>query len=130
MLPENKQNEQKFDQMLKKALKKHCEPIRKDFAHDFLAKIQTVEQQNVLRKVIRQERMLLAACISLPIGAIVMMLVFPNLLLVPTQLLETLYLLAKETAANMAQHWRLWIYYAIAAIAVIYAFYESLLADN
>jgi hypothetical protein len=37
MLPENKQNEQNFDLMLKKALKGHQETIRQEFSEKLIA---------------------------------------------------------------------------------------------
>jgi hypothetical protein len=130
MFAENKQNERKFDGMLKKALKEHREPVRREFARRLLAKILTIEQQEAIRKVVRQERMLLAAFILLPAAVIISVLMFPNLLLVSSQLPGVLYLLAKETAANMVQQWQLWTSYAVIAAVMIYAVYEVLLADN
>jgi hypothetical protein len=130
MLPENKQNEYKFDEMLKKNLKLHREPIRQEFARRLMAKLLTIEQQNTLKKVIWQERMLLSAFILLPVTVVILMLVFPSLLLSSLQLPQIIYLLMKEAAANIAQQWHLWICYVIAAAAVIYAVYESLLREN
>jgi hypothetical protein len=130
MFAENKQNERRFDEMLKKALKEHREPVRREFARRLLAKILTIEQQKVLAKIVRQERALLAACILLPVIAVISGLIFPSLLLVPSQLLELLYLLGREAAINMAQHWQLWMGYAAVAVVMIYAVYEVLLADN
>jgi hypothetical protein len=130
MLPENNKNEYRFDEMLKKSLKKHREPVRQDFAQELLAKIQKLEQQKALAKVVRQERAAWAALILLPMAGVILVLIFPNLLLVPTQLYGTIYLLAKETAANMVQQWQLWTGYAVIAAIMIYAVYGVLLADN
>jgi ribosomal protein L29 len=130
MFAENKQNERRFDEMLKKALKEHREPVRREFARRLLAKILTIEQQKELKKVIWQERILLAACILLPVAAVILGLVFPNLLLLSLQLPQIIYLLGREAAANMARQWQLWMGYAAVAVIMIYAVYEVLLADN
>jgi uncharacterized membrane protein len=130
MLSENEQNERKFNLMLKKALKQHREPAQQEFVQRLIDKVQTIEQQKVLRRVIWQERMLLAACILLPIAGVILVLMFPNVLLVPVQLYKTIYLLAKETAANMVQQWQLWISYAAVMIVVMYGVHEVMLADN
>ena len=130
MFAENKQNERRFDEMLKKGLKEHREPVRREFARRLLAKIQTFEQQKVLRRVIWQERISLAAFILLPAAVVILVLMFPNLVLMSSQLLEVLYLLVKETAASMVQQWQLWMGYAAVAVAMIYAAYEILLADS
>jgi hypothetical protein len=128
MLPEN--YEYRFDEMLKKNLKLHREPIRRDFAQELLAKIQKVEQQKVLTKVVRQERLAFAAFILLPIGLIVVMFAFPNLAIAPTRFLEELYPLANQAFEYFIKEWKLRVYYIFAAAACLYAFYESLLADN
>jgi cytochrome b len=130
MPPENKKNGDRFDRLLKDALKQYRQPVPAGFPQQMLSRLQQFEQQEVLRKVVRQERALLAAFVLLPIAGVILVLVFPNLLLVPTQLLEMLYLLAKETAANMIQQWQLWIGYAMAAAAAVYGIYEVLLTDN
>jgi hypothetical protein len=130
MLPKNKQNERRFDEMLKRTLKEHREPVQREFARRLLAKILTIEQQEAIRKVVRQERTLLAAFILLPAAVAISVLMFPNLLLVSSQLPGVLYLLAQETAASMVQQWRLWTGYAVIAAVMIYAVYGVLLADN
>ena len=130
MLPENQKNENKFDEILKKALKKHREPIRQDFTQELLAKIRTVEQQKALAKVIRQERAALAAFILLPVGAIAVMFAFPNLAAESAQLLTKLYSLIIQSIESFINQWQLWVSYTLAAAACLYAFYESLLREN
>jgi len=130
MLPENKKNGDRFDRLLKDALKQYCQPTPAGFPQQMLSRLRQFEQQEVLRKVVRQERALLAAFILLPIAGVILVLVFPNLLLVSLRLPEMLYLLVKETAANMARQWRLWIGYAMAAAVAMYGVYEILLTDN
>jgi len=130
MLPENKQNERRFDEILKKNLKKHREPIRQDFTQELLAKIRIVEQQKALAKVIRQERAALAAFILLPVGATAVMFAFPNLAAESAQLLTKLYSPIIQSIESFINHWQLWVCYILAAAACLYAFYESLLREN
>jgi hypothetical protein len=130
MQPENRKNEDKFDGMLKSALKRYRQPTPANFPQRMLDKLEQFQQQEAIRKVVRQERMLLAAFTLLPIAGVILVLIFPNLLLVPTQLYRTIYLLAKETAANMVQQWQLWMGYATVAVVMVYAVYEVLLTDN
>ncbi|MHB0946672.1 MAG: hypothetical protein ACYC3B_05840 [Sedimentisphaerales bacterium] len=130
MQPENKQNEQ-FDIMLKKALKNHQETIRPEFSEKLIAKIRTIEQQNILQKVILQERLLLAGLILFPIAAITIIFAYPAAAIEPMRLLTKMYpQVVNHVIANFAGQWRLWGCYVIAAIAVIYAAYEQLIADN
>jgi hypothetical protein len=129
-MAENNKIENRFDEMLKKNLKQHREPIRKDFAQELGAKIQKIEQQKVLAKVVRQERLAFAAFILLPIGMIVVMFAFPNLVIAPIRLAEKLYPLMKLAVTSFVTHWQLWACYILAAGACLYAFYESLLAEK
>jgi hypothetical protein len=130
MLPENRKNEERFDELLTSALKKYRQPTPAGFPQRMLSRLEQVEQQEAIRKVVRQERMLLAGFILLPAAVVILVLMFPNLFLMSSQLLETLYLLAKETAANMIQQWRLWIGYVMVAAVAVYGIYEILLANN
>jgi hypothetical protein len=129
-MAENNKNEHRFDEMLKKNLKQHREPVRQDFAQELGAKIQKVEQQEVLAKVVRQERLAFAAFILLPIGTIAVILGYPNLAIETTRLMTNLYPLIKLAIASFVNHWQLWVCYILAAAACLYAFYESLLAEN
>jgi hypothetical protein len=130
MPPENKKNPDRFDRLLKDALKQYRQPVPADFPQLMLSRLQKFEQQEAIKKVIQQERVLLAAWILLPISAVILALVFPNLLLLPAQLSQTLYLLAQKIAVNIAHHWKLWLSYFVVAAVMIYVFYEGLLAND
>ncbi|MFA5293528.1 MAG: hypothetical protein WC496_10895 [Phycisphaerae bacterium] len=130
MPAENKQNERRFDDILKKNLKQHRESIRNDFARELLAKIQKAEQQKALAKVIMQERVLLAACIFLPIAAIAVIFAFPNLIVESSQQTTILHSLLIQLAKASMNHWQLCIYYTMAVAAVIYTVYEMVLAEH
>jgi hypothetical protein len=130
MLPENKQNEQKFDYMLKTALKGLQETVRPEFSEKLIAKIRTIEQQNILRKVILQERLLLAGLILFPIAAITIIFAYPAIVLIPVRLFVELIPIAGKGVDKLVEQWRLWACYLTAAAAAIYATYETLLKDN
>ena len=129
MQPENKQNEQ-FDIMLKKALKGYQETIRPEFSEKLIAKVRIIEQQNILRKVILQERLLLAGLILFPIAAITFLLLYPAVVFEPVRLFAELIPLINRGVGSFVEQWRLWTCYAMAAAAAIYAAYETLLRDN
>jgi hypothetical protein len=129
MQSENKQNEQ-FDSMLKKALKGHQETIRQEFSEKLIAKVRIIEQQNILRKVILQERLLLAGLILFPMAAITIIFAYPAIVLIPVRLFVELIPIAGKGADKLVEQWRLWTCYIMAAAAVIYAAYETLLRDN
>ena len=130
MLPENKQNEQTFDQTLKKALKCHQELPRQEFSEKLIAKIRTIEQQNILRKIVWQERLLLAGFILFPAAAITIIFAYPAVVFEPVRLLAELIPLINMGVGKFVEQWRLWACYAAAAAAAIYAAYDMLPTDN
>ena len=130
MLPENKQNEQKFDYMLKKALKSRRETVRPEFSEKLIAKIRIIEQQKIIRRVVLQERLLLAGFVLFPIAAITFLLAYPAVVLMPVRLFVELIPMVGKGVDKLVEQWRLCVCYLTAAAAVMYAAYETLLRDN
>jgi len=129
-MTENNKIDIRFDEMLKKNLKQHREPVRQDFAQELLFRIQKIEQQNALRKVILQERLSLAAFIFLPLATVIVIFAFPNLIIESARQMTILYSLIIELVKISINHWQLCVYYGLATAAMIYAVYETILADN
>ena len=73
-----KLNEDKFDEMLGKSLRRHSEPVPVDFTERMLKQIEEAEQRRILRRVVLQERLSLAGCIVFGVLAAVGILVFPG----------------------------------------------------
>ncbi|MGA1980397.1 MAG: hypothetical protein ABSG99_07560 [Sedimentisphaerales bacterium] len=71
--------EEKFDKMLYRALKRHSEPVPADFTDRLLRQIREAEEQEILARVVMEERLTLAGCIALGITAIVAAAIFPNI---------------------------------------------------
>jgi len=74
----DKLNEDKFGEMLGRALQSHSEPVPADFAERMLRQVKEAEQQRILARVVWQERLALAACIVVGVLAIVAVVVFPD----------------------------------------------------
>ena len=74
----NRPNEDKFDQMLGRALRRHSEPVPADFTERMLRRIEEAEERQVLARVVLQERLALAGSIILGIAAIVVVVFFPG----------------------------------------------------
>ncbi len=130
MLSENKNNYDKFDKFLKDSLRQYRPPVPSDFPKQMAGKFQQLEQQRALRKVVLQERLLKAACVLLPIAAAILALIFPDILPATANLYKNISLSAQEAVNHIIQYWQLWAIYAAAAVFVLYAAYEVLLADN
>jgi len=74
----DKLNEDKFGEMLGRALQSHSEPVPAGFTERMLSRIEQAEQQRILARVVWQERLALAGCIAAGIIAIVAVVVFPD----------------------------------------------------
>ncbi len=74
----NRPNEDKFDQMLGRALQRHSEPVPADFTERMLRRIEEAEKRQVLARVVLQERLALAGSIILGVAAIVVVVFFPD----------------------------------------------------
>jgi uncharacterized membrane protein len=74
----DKLNEDKFGEMLGRALQSHSEPVPADFTERMLRQVREAEEQRILARVVLQERLALAACIVLGVIAIVAVAVFPD----------------------------------------------------
>ncbi len=73
-----KLNEDEFDKMLGRSLRRHSEPVPADFTERMLRQIEEAEQQKILARVVWQERLSLAGCIVFGILAAVGVAVFPG----------------------------------------------------
>ena len=74
----NRPNKDKFDQMLGRALRRHSEPVPADFTERMLRRIEEAEEQDVLARVVLQERLALVGSIILGAAAIVAVVLFPG----------------------------------------------------
>jgi len=75
----DKLGENKFDEMLGQALKRHSESVPVDFTNRMLRQIRYAQQQRILARVILQQRLALAACIVFSGIAIVVATIFPDI---------------------------------------------------
>ena len=71
--------EDKFDEMLGRALRRHSEPVPADFTERILRQITKAEEQRILARVVMEERVALAGCVVLGIAVIIVAAVFPDI---------------------------------------------------
>ena len=73
-----KLNDDRFDEMLGRSLRRHSEPVPADFTERMLSRIEEAEQRQILNRVVWQERLSLAGCIVFGVLAAVGIAVFPG----------------------------------------------------
>jgi len=71
--------ENKFDEMLGRALRRHSEPVPADFTERILGQIEEAEKRRILAWVVMEERLALAGCVVLGVIVIVVTAVFPEI---------------------------------------------------
>jgi hypothetical protein len=125
MLP--KDNEAKFDEMLKTSLKNHHESVSGNFTKELLAKVEKLEQQKAIQKVIMQERFSMAVFVLLPLTLIAVIIAFPSLIIETGQLMISLTVQSLEA---VIKQWQMLIYFATIALACLYAVYQMLAKEN
>lgn len=74
----NRFEQDRFDVMIEKALKTHCEPVPADFTHRVLSRVEEVSQRRILAHVVLQGRLAIAACIVVAVLAVVVAVVLPE----------------------------------------------------
>jgi len=74
----DKLNEDRFDEMLGQSLRRHSEPVPADFTDKMLRQIKEAGEQEILARVVLQERLSLAGCIVFGVLAAFGVTVFPG----------------------------------------------------
>jgi hypothetical protein len=69
----------KFDRMLSQVLRRHSEPVPAGFTAMVLMQVREAQEQRILARVVLQERLTLAACITLAGLTVVVAAVFPEI---------------------------------------------------
>jgi hypothetical protein len=137
-MPANRLNEDKFDRMLLQALQRHSEPVPAGFTAMVLRQVRETQEQRILARVVLQERLALAACITLAGFTIVAAAVFPEIAAaafrgITTSLTgqgEGLVDRIPQTAKALSGQWQLYCVLGAAFGFAIYSFVELLVGDR
>ena len=115
-------NADNFDGVLADALQKHTEPLRPGFTDKILKQVDTLEAQKLLARIVMQERLALAGCVTLAIS-------FVSILFFFGKDFAKILLNALQTAQNAtlpSPNWEMILVVSVAIVSVIYAFSDSL----
>jgi len=131
-------SEDKFDRMLAHALRQHLEPVSAGFRGMVLDQIKQVEEQRLLARVILQERLALAACITLIGAVIVGAAVFPDAVAAALRGFsaalvgrgEALTDRIPQTVRAVGGEWQLYTVLAFVSGFAIYSLVELLVGDR
>ena len=145
-MPANRLNEDKsavrladrFDRMLSQALQRHSEPVPAGFTAMVLRQIRETQEQRILARVVLQERLALAACITLAGLTIVVAAVFPEIAAaafrgITTSLTgqgEVLVDRIPQVVKVLSGQWRLYSVLGAVFCFAVYSLVELLVGDR
>jgi len=128
----------KFDRMLLQALQRHSEPVPAGFTTMVLRQVRETQEQRILARVVLQERLALAACITLAAFAVLVAAVFPEIVAaafrgITTSLTgqgEGLVDRIPQAAKGLSGQWQLYCVLGAALGFAIYSLAELLVGDR
>ncbi len=137
MLADRLNKDDKFDEMLGRALRSSSPGVPTGFSERMLRRISQAEEQKILARVVLQERLALAGCILFGAAAIVAVVTFPGAIAAffqsiagsVTQRGGTLVDRIPQTIETIRGQWQLYIVLAAMAGFAVYSLVD-LLADD
>lgn len=123
--------EDKFDEMLRRGLRRHTEPVPSDFSERVLRQIREAEERRILARVVWEGRLALAGYIALGIIAIVAVVVFPDIAIIFTK--QTGGFIDKIGPAITAISGKWQLYYTVFAVVfgfAVYSFMDLLVGES
>ena len=137
-MPRNRPNEDKFDEMLGRALQRHSEPVPADFTGRMLRRIEEAEERQVLARVVLQERIALAGSIILGAAALVAVVFFPGRVTAVfgsiagsfTEQGDTLIGRIPQDIEAVRGEWQLYTVVGVVFVFAVYSLMDLLLGDR
>ena len=119
-----------FDRMLEQALRRHTESVPVDFTDKMLSQIREKQQQEILARVVLQERLALAGCITLGIMVVAVAVVFPGIAVSLTEWVEIFIGKAAHIIDAAGSRWQFYMFLVGVFGYAVYSFLDLLLGDN
>jgi hypothetical protein len=137
-MPRNRPNEDKFDEMLGRALQRHSEPVPADFTGRMLRRIEEAEERQVLARVVLQERLALAGSIIMGAAAIVAVVFFPGRITAVFGSIAGSFVEKGDTLIGRIPHaieavrsdWQLYTVVGVVFVFAVYSLMDLLLGDR
>jgi len=134
----DRSSEDKFDEMLGRALRGHSEPVPADFTGRMLKRIEEAEEREVLTRVVWQERFALAGSIILGVAAIVAVVFFPGRIggvfgSITRGFAErggTLFDSMPQTIESVRDQWQLYVVLGVVLVFAVCSLVDLLLGDR
>ena len=138
MLADRLNKDDKFNEMLGRALRSSSEPVPTDFTERMLVRIRRAEEQKILAHVVLQERLALAGCIVFGAAAIVAVAAFPGAIAAVFQSAAGSFTARggalvdriPQTIETVLGQWQLYTVLAAMAGFAVYSLFDLLAGDG
>jgi hypothetical protein len=138
MLTNRMNTDDKFDEMLGRALRSSSPGAPADFSQRMLGRIRQAQEQKILAHVILQERLALAGCIVFGAAAIIAVLAFPETLAAVFQSIaggftarsSALVDRIPQTIEAVRSQWQIYTGLAVMAGFAVYSLVDLLAGDR
>jgi hypothetical protein len=126
----DKLNEDKFDEILRRALRGHTEPVPSDFTAGLLRQIEQAQERRILAQVVLEERLALVGCILLGIIIISAAVVFPGTVAGFTGQVKTLTDRIGQVVEFVSSWRQLYMVFAAMFGFAVYSLVDLLIGDS
>ena len=131
MQTDKSHNADKFEKMLSNALHEHKEPIRPGFTDKVLTKIDTLQEQRILKAIVLRERISLAACIAISLAILGCILAFSGVIIANlSQLAQGLNTAIAQAETTVQQNWQIYLVVIGVIGFMLYGSYDLFFAKN
>ncbi|MHC4585460.1 MAG: hypothetical protein ACYS3N_13080 [Planctomycetota bacterium] len=138
MLADRLNKDDKFDEMLGRTLRRSSQAAPADFTQRMLSQIRQAEEQEILARVVLQERLALAGCIVFGAAAIIVMVAFPSTITAAfnsivgsfTERSSALVNRIPQTIKTVRDQWQLYSVFVAMAGFAVYSLLDLLAGDR
>ena len=122
--------EERFDEMLGRALRKPPVPVPDDFTNRMLRRVREEQERRILARVIMEERLVLAGCIVLGVITVIVATVFPSIAGSFTKQAEAFIDKIPQTIEAVSGQWQFYTVIAGAFGFAVYSLVDLLVGDS
>jgi len=122
--------EKQFDEMLRRALQGHSEPVPADFTERMLRQIREAQEQRILSRVVLQERLSLAGCIVLGIAVVVVVMFFPDIAVSLTEQLRGFISKVNQGIEVVRYDWQFYMVFVGLFGLAVYSLVDLLVGES
>lgn len=126
MDPKKYHSADEFDKMLSESLKRHSEPVRPKFTANVISKLEQEQQQQLLAKIVMQERLAIASCVA--VGMVLLsgiIFLWKDILTALSNSWNGLEDTTNKALTYCSSDWNLTIIFVVTTVFILYALLDG-----